>query len=382
MPPRRPQRLAEIPGFGIDKVAAAAGADPGILRLENLDTDLPPARAALDAARAAVGDDEFNSYLPFTGRDDMKAAVAAHATRRYGIEIDPSTVTITGGDGDSMLNPLLAVTDAGDEVIVTDPTYAGMLNRVRLAGCTPRPVALEVRDGAWRLDPEALRAAVGRRTRAIYLMNPSFPTGFRLDEAEWEAVAALCRERDLWLIYLSMFEGIVFDGATILHPFGFDGMRERTVVGGTASQEWRLIGYRAGWTFGPPELAGDLGVIHIYNAITPSGIGQAAATAALDVDDLGPCVAEWERRRDALMEQLAGLPAVRPAGTWSMVMDCDALGVAPADLSRRLLEHGVAATPMTGWGGPVADRHIRFVFSNEPAERLRTLRARLDAALA
>jgi aspartate/methionine/tyrosine aminotransferase len=377
----RAARLATIAGFGIDAVAAAAeGRD--VLRLENLDTDVPPSRAAMDAARAAVGDDEYNSYLPFTGRDELKAAIAAYTRRRSGAEVDPATITITGGEGDCMLNGLLTVTDPGDEVIVTDPTYAGMINRVRLAGCTPRPVPLQAREGAWRLDLDALSAAASERTRAIFLGNPSFPTGFRADEEEWEAICTLCRERDLWLLYWSCYEGVVFDGAAPVSPLSFDGMAERTVVMGSASMEQRLIGYRVGWTFGPAEIAGDLAVVHIYNAICPGGIGQAAATAAFGVDDLDECVAEWQRRRDAMLEQLDGLPIVRADGAWSMCLDAEALGFDSAELSRCLLEQRIAATPMKGWGGPVADRQVRFVFSNEPVERLGVLGERVRAALA
>ncbi len=76
------QRLRDIPGFHIDRVAAAAGDDPDVLRMENLDTDLPPPAAAIAATRAAIGEDEANSWLPFTGRDDLKDAVAAYIERR------------------------------------------------------------------------------------------------------------------------------------------------------------------------------------------------------------------------------------------------------------------------------------------------------------
>src|SRR5205807_5510072 len=77
-------RLSQIPGFNIDRVAAAAGNDPQVLRMENLDTDVPPPSAAMEATRAAIGEDEANSWLPFTGRDDLKEAVAAFIQRRGG----------------------------------------------------------------------------------------------------------------------------------------------------------------------------------------------------------------------------------------------------------------------------------------------------------
>ena len=149
MSPSRASRLDPIPGFGIDRVAAAAGDDPAVLRLENLDTDIPPPAAAIEATRAAVGEDDANSYLPFTGRDDLKDAVAGLVARRSGTPVERSQVTITCGEGDNMLDALLAVVDPGDEVVLTDPVYAGMLNRVRLTGAVPRLVPFHVAGGSW-----------------------------------------------------------------------------------------------------------------------------------------------------------------------------------------------------------------------------------------
>src|SRR2546427_8085076 len=150
-------RLEHIPGFNIDRVAAAAGDDPDVLRLENLDTDIPPPAEAMEATRASIGEDEANSWLPFTGRDDLKEAVAAYIERRGGPRYDGRReIVITSGEGDAMLDALFCMTDPGDEVILTDPTYAGMLNRVRLVGATPRLVPLRVIDGVWRLDLDAL----------------------------------------------------------------------------------------------------------------------------------------------------------------------------------------------------------------------------------
>src|SRR5450759_4900147 len=126
------RRLEHIPGFSIDRIAAAAGHDPDILRMENLDTDIAPPEDAMEATRVAIGNDEANSWLPFTGRDDLKVAVAAYVERRGGPSYEAlREVVITCGEGDAMLDALLCMTDPGDEVILTDPTYAGMLNRVR-----------------------------------------------------------------------------------------------------------------------------------------------------------------------------------------------------------------------------------------------------------
>ncbi len=378
------KRMAGIPGFGIDRVAAAAGEDPEVLRLENLDTDLLPPEDALRATREAVGRDDANSWLPFTGKAGLRRAVARQVEERSGVAFDPETqVVITCGEGDAMVDALFVVTDPGDEVILTDPTYAGMINRVRIVGAVPRLVPLHSERGEWRLDTEALAAAVGDRTRAIFVANPGMPTGNHLNEEEWKAIASICRERNVWLVYLAWMERILFDRRPYRHPASLPDMANRVIHVGCVTMEQRMIGWRIGWIVSPAEVADDVARAHIFNGLTPGGIAQAGAVVALQAppEDLAGAVAEWERRRDAMLDQLEGLPAVRPAGGWSMLMDVEALGLSAPDLSRALVERKVAATPMTTWGERVSPRHIRFVYSKEPVERLSQFGERLRAAL-
>jgi aspartate/methionine/tyrosine aminotransferase len=382
--PGRNERMATIPGFGIDRVAAAVGEDPEVLRLENLDTDVPPFEGALRATREAVGRDEANSWLPFTGKAALRAAVARQFEERSGVVVDPDTqVVITCGEGDAMVDALFVATDPGDEVILVDPTYAGMINRVRIVGATPRLVPLRPEDDEWRLDTEALATAVTDLTRAVFVANPGMPAGNHLDDEEWEAIASICRDRDAWLVYLAWMERILFDDRPYRHPASLPDMADRVLHVGCVTMEQRLIGWRIGWVVAPAAVADDVARAHIYNGLTPGGIAQAGAVAALGAspDDLAGAVAEWQRRRDTTLQQLEGLPAVRPAGGWSLLMDVEALGASPPDLSRALVEEKVAATPMTTWGERVSPRFIRFVYSNEPEERLSELGGRLRAAL-
>src|SRR6266508_3761336 len=260
------RRLEHIPGFNIDRVAAAAGDDPNVLRMENLDTDIPPPAAALEATREAIGQDDANSWLPFTGRDDLKEAVAGYVERHGGPRYDgPREIVITSGEGDAMLDALFCLTDPGDEVVLTDPTYAGMLNRVRLVGAVPQLVPLHIADGEWRLDLDALRAAVTGRTRVVFLNNASFPSGWVASDEELEAVASICLERDLWLLYWGGFEGIVFDGrGPVRHPAALPGMRDRTVTLGSPSFEQRMIAWRVGWVVAPGDLVNDVSRVQIY----------------------------------------------------------------------------------------------------------------------
>jgi aspartate/methionine/tyrosine aminotransferase len=380
------RRLEGIPGFGIDRVAEAAGSDPEVLRLENYDTDIPPHPDAVEVTRAAIGLDEANSYLPFSGRDDMKEAVAELIARRGGPEYDPyAEIVITQGDGDGAVNALLALTDPGDEVILTDPTYAGMYQRVRLVGAVPRLVLLHGDASGWRLDLKALRAAVTERTRAMFLMNPAIPTGWVANDEEWAAITGICRERGIMLLYWMHWEAIVFGGRRVVVPSGLEGMRDLTVTLGSVSLEQRMIGWRVGWMVARAELAPTLAMVHIYNGIVTSGFGQIGAAAALRIgdDDVRAAVAEWERRHNELVRQCEGLPLVPAHGGWSALFDAEACGFDASELSRRLLDQKVAATPMTdAWGGAYANKYLRLVFSNEPVERLSLLGERLRAALA
>ena len=377
------RRLDHIPGFNIDRVAAAAGDDPGVLRMENLDTDLPPPPEAVEATREAAGEPAANSWLPFTGRDDLKEAVAAYIERHGGPRYDGGEIVITCGEGDAMLDALFCLTDPGDEVVLTDPTYAGMLNRVRLVGAEPRLVPLVVDRREWRLDLDALAAAVGNRTRVVFVNNASFPSGWVASDDEWDAITTLCRDRDLWLLYWGGFELTLFDGQQMRHPAALPELRGRTVTIGAPTFDQRMIAWRIGWVVAPPQVANDVSRVHIYNGLVPSGFNQVATRVALELPDdhITDAVAEYQRRRDETLRQLEGLPAVRPAGSWSLLLDVAALDLDCVQVSGRLLEQKVAATPMRGWGGEVADRHVRFVFSREPIERLQLLGERVRAAL-
>jgi aspartate/methionine/tyrosine aminotransferase len=377
------ERIAQLPGFAIDQVAAAAGNDPEVLRMENLDTDLRPPAVAIAATAAALVDPRANSYLPFTGSLALRQAVASKLGRQTGRVYDPDReVVITCGGTEGVLDALLATVDPGDEVVLTDPTYAGLIQRVRLAGAVPKLVPL-IAGARWRLDVEALAAAVGPSTRALLIMSPSMPAGAVLDRAEWEAIADACRRVDAWLLYDAAMERILFDGLPYLHPASLPGMAERTITIGSASKELRMIGWRVGWVVGPDPVMSAVARAHIYNAVTATGIAQAGAAAAItEDDDISAAVAEWQARRDVVLAQLDGLPVHAPSGGWSMLLDVRAMGLGAGEAAARLLAVGkVAATPMTTWGAAYGDAFVRLVFSREPVSRLETLRARVDLAL-
>ena len=381
-------RLREIPGIGVDAIgdAADAVADPEFLRLENLDTDIRPPAVALAATRAAVDDDAANSYLPFQGRRSLRAAAAAHVGRLAGRTYDPGTACVSVAGGlNGILNALLATVEPGQEVVLCDPIYAGLVNRVRLAGGVPRFVPATATPSGWTVDPAELAAAVGPATAAVLMMGPAMPTGLVLDDRHWSALASACERHDAWLIYDAAMERIRFDGLPPSHPAAHDGLAGRTITVGSASKELRLIGWRVGWVVGPAEILADIRLVGLTNVVCQVGLGQEAVAAALDAPDadadVASATAEWRRRCSTMLRELAAYPVVRPHGGWSLLLDTRPLGLTPAALSRLLFERAkVAATPMDGWG-PGGSHYLRFVFANEPVERLAGLGERFRRAI-
>ena len=380
-------RLAGMAGIGVDRMGNLAdrSRDGAILRLENLDTDLRPPPGVEEATRQAIGEDAANSYLPFLGADALRQAAATLVSRISGVEYDWNTSTIVSAGGlNGILNVLLALLEPGDEVILTDPIYIGLVNRVRLAGGVPVFAPYRIEDGVWRLDRDRLRQAVTAKTKALLMMSPSMPTGAVFTRRDWDSICAVCREADAWLLYDSAMERILFDGLDSTHPASLPGMAQRTITVGAVSKEYRMIGWRVGWIVAPPAIIDDIGLVNISNVVCPVGIAQAAATVALQAPDadIAAASAEWQHRRDVMLHELEGLPIVKPQGGWSMLLDVSGFGLTGAEASQRLLEKGkIAATPMTGWGSERSANFVRFVFSNEPVSRLHGLRERVEAAL-
>jgi N-succinyldiaminopimelate aminotransferase len=378
-------RLAQVPGIGVDRTGNAADAakDPTILRLENLDTDIAPPPIALEVTRRGIGVDENNSYLPFLGQDDLRKAAIERVTRVSGIDYDwRSECIISAGGMSGILNCILALIEPGDEVIVTDPTYAGIINRIRLAGGVTVFVPLLPAPTGWRLDTEALEKAASPRTRMI-VISPGMPTGHILTHSEWEAVARVSIKTDAWLLYDAAMERILYDGRTVIHPASLPHMRERTITVGAASKELRMIGWRVGWIVGPQNIMNNIGLVSIANVVCQTGISMAGVAAGLNAPDDGlkEAVRVWEERRNTLLHELDGLPVIPPHGGWSMLLDAEALGMtAPALTEKLFKEAKIATTPMVGWGENAA-KYVRFVFSNEPKERLHGLGKRVKRAI-
>ncbi|KIV79407.1 hypothetical protein PV11_06969 [Exophiala sideris] len=395
----RPQRETGSEDEGVTRQSNHAGPfDYNALSRRRLRPRLPPPgkprcrhpsdHDALSYTQSAVHQDEFNSYLPFTGQTRLRNVAAMHVSQLSGVKYtgERNCVISTGGLS-GILNVLLATIEEGDEVIMTDPTYRGLINRVLLAGGVPKLVPFTFHPGReWQLDRQALRSAISERTTAMLLMSPSMPTGGYLDREDWHLVSELCVPNDLLLILDAAMERLVFDRRGIVSPAGLPGVAERTVIVGSSAKELRMIGWRVGWIVGPEDLMRDIAAVSMANVVVPVGIAQEAVAIALEESSISSTsmagyVNELQARRDLNLSELEGLPVGVPAGGWCLLLRVSDFGIDGATASKRFLSQGVCATSMDGWGDVHGRQYIRFVFSNEPLDRLKGLGKKVRQAL-
>ena len=380
-------RLDHITKIGVEVMGDLADklSDPEVLRLENLDTDLRPPQSAVDFTKRAVDDDEANSYLPFFGLDPLRKAATALVERQSGQTYNWETECVIGAGGmSSILNVLLATLEPGDEVLLTDPIYVGLINRVRPSGGVPKFVPLSPSPEGWRLDMEALEKIAPEPVKVALLMSPAMPTGCVFTKDEWGALTNFCKLANCWLIDDTAMERILYNDQPAIHPASFSGMRDKVITCGAVTKEYRMIGWRVGWAVGPAEIMADVMRVSISNVVCQTGIAMGAAAAAIKDpnDGIKTSVEEWKRRRDVAVEELKDFDVIPPDGGWSFLVDVSPLDMDAPTASKRLLDKGkIAATPMVNWGSKNSTKYVRIVFSNEPVERLKGLGKRFKDSL-
>jgi N-succinyldiaminopimelate aminotransferase len=341
------------------------------------DEDGPP--ELLEAAQAAIRAGH-NQYAPLPGVPALRAAVAAHQARFYGLDVDADDgVQITFGATEAIAAALLALIEPGDEVVLIDPAYDSYAACVAFAGGVRRTVTLRPPD--WALDGDALRAAIGPRTRVLLLNSPHNPTGKVFTHDELSLIADVCVEHDLIAITDEVYEHLVFDGEHV--PLAtLDGMAERTVTVSSLGKTFSCTGWKIGWASGPAELVAGVRTAKQFLTFAGGTPFQHAGAVALGLGD------EWYRRfaegmrerRDRLCAGLAaaGLDVIVPAGTYFANVLVPNDGV---EFCRALPERaGVVAIPTSVfYADPDAGRSlVRFTFCKRADvidEGIRRLRA-------
>lgn len=330
--------------------------------------DFPAPEVLKEAACAAIRADD-NQYAVTWGAPSFREALVDWYAQRYGMEVDGyGEITVTCGATEAMATVMLAAIDPGEEVIILEPFYENYGPDAVL--CEAKPVFVPLDPPDYRLDPERLRAAVTDRTRAIVINTPNNPTGRVFDRHELEAVAALCRERDILAITDEIYEHILYQGEHL--PLAlFDGMRDRTVVVSGLSKTFSVTGWRIGTIVSPPQLTGAIRKVHDFLTVgAPAPLQEACAVGLRELgpDYYGWMTREYSAKREVLFEALtnAGFSCLRPEGAYYVLADFSGLSAEDdVAFSRRLVrEAGVAPVPGSSFFS-VAERGrnlVRFVF--------------------
>jgi N-succinyldiaminopimelate aminotransferase len=345
-----------------------------------------PDRPLPDCIRAAVERaiaDGSNQYPPVRGEPKLREAVAAHARRFYGQEIDPDReVTITSGVTEAIHAAVFSVVDPGDEVIVFEPLYDCYVPCIQLAGGIPVPVTLH--PPSFRFDPGELRAAFSRRTKALILNTPHNPTGTVFSRDELGIIADLCMEFDVLAITDEVYEHIVFDGEEHHRLATLPGMRDRTLTLGGAGKTFSCTGWRIGWAIGPAPVHDAINRLRAFTVFAAARPFQLAIAVGLQMADsfYRQLASDYQARRDRLIGTLAacGLDPTRPAGGFFILADIPSTFAAGARGFCRYLaeEHGVVPVPADAFylRPDRGDRTVRFSFCPRP-EALETAARKL-----
>jgi methionine aminotransferase len=339
------------------------------------DFDGPQALRDAVARHIAAG---HNQYAPMTGLPALREQVAAKVARSYGRTVDPdSEVTITPGATQAIFCAIQALIRPGDEVIVFDPCYDSYEPSVLLAGgrCVHVPLALP----GFAIDWQRLADALSDRTRLIILNSPHNPSGALISPVELEQLAALIRDRDIYLVSDEVYEHLVFDGVPHASVLAHEELYQRALVVSSFGKTYHVTGWKTGYVVAPPALSAELRKVHQYVSfcgVTPLqwALADFMAEHPEHVEELP---AFYQAKRDLFCDLLADSRFTfnRAAGTYFQLADYSAIradldDVAMAEWLTR--EHGVAAIPVSVfYQQPPKDlRLVRFCF----AKREETLR--------
>jgi len=353
--------------------------------------DFPAPAEIKRAAQEAIAAD-INQYAITWGAKSLRHAIAAKMKKWQGLEIDPETeITVCCGSTEAMIASLLAITNAGDEIVVFEPFYENYGPDAILTGARPRFVTLHPPAdpaGEWSFDERELRSAFGPRTKAIILNTPNNPTGKVFTRAELECIRELCVEFGALAITDEIYEHILYEGARHVSMATLDGMRERTITINGMSKTYSVTGWRVGWAVATPVLANAIRKVHDFLTVgAPAPLQEAGATALSLPDRYYEGLATaYRARRDRLLPALrqAGFKTFIPRGAYYIMTDIGGFDFSDdVSFARHLVKDiGVASVPGSSFYSrpELGARQVRFAFCktdatlDEAARRLRQLK--------
>ena len=341
-----------------------------------------------DAACAAIQGD-INQYPITWGAENLRQAIARDFSKRYGVKVDETQVTVCCGSTEAMLSTLLAVLDPGDEVVIFEPYYENYGPDSIISGAVPRFVRL--REPDWTFDPSELEAAFNNKTRAIIINTPNNPTGKVFTKEELESIAKLCLQWDVLAITDEIYEHIIYDGHRHVPMASMTGMADRTVTINGLSKTFSVTGWRVGWAIAPSDLAGPIRKMHDFLTVGAPAPLQEAGVAALAMPEsyYSEMAAGYAKRRALLCGILErhGFRFKPPQGAYYVMTDIAHFGFdSDIEFATYLVkEVGVAVVPGSSFFNDrkAGRTKVRFVYSKrdetlrEADKRLAKLAARV-----
>lgn len=281
----------------------------------DLDTPGPLVDGAVDSIRGG----DRQTYTHYSGLPDLKAAIRAKLARDNDLTFDDDQILVASGSSGAMYAAALALLDPGDEVILFEPFYSYHYSTLLLLGLIPVTVRLD--PATLALDTDALRAALGPRTRAVILNTPANPTGKVFTREELESIGGLLDGTPIRVLTDEVYEYLVYDGRRHISPASVDSLAARTLTIGSFSKTFSITGWRVGYVAGAAEaveLAGRVFDQLAVCAARPMQRGVARGLEQLDDSFYRALRDGYQAKRDRFCAALtrAGFEASPPQGAY------------------------------------------------------------------
>ncbi len=362
------------------KALEATGRD--IIHLEIGEPDFPTPRHIVEAAKTAL-DEGWTHYGPAQGLPDLREAIAAYISRTRQIDVGPEHVCVVPGGKPIIFFPMLALLEAGDEVIYPDPGFPIYRSMVSFLGAKPVPVPL-LEERGFSFDLNVLRDRLTDRTRFLILNSPQNPTGGIISEEDLREIAELVKDRDLTILSDEIYSRLVYTDTPPFSIATLPGMQEKTIILDGFSKTYAMTGWRIGYGVMPTWLVEAVNKLMVNSNSCTASFTQRAALAALEgpQTEVEGMVSEFRRRRDAFCSALNRVPGFRcslPEGAFYAFANVRGTGMPSQDLADFLLnEAGVACLGGESFGD-YGEGYIRFSYANSLDNLLEAAR-RMEAA--
>ncbi len=333
--------------------------------------DLPtPDFISKAAERALQAGHTF--YPPKRGIPELRQGLAAYMERQFGAPLDPARVTVTSSGMNAIMLTLQAIMNQGDNLVVVSPAWPNIYSACEIVGGVPRCVTLDPQpEGGFALDLERLFAACDDRTRALFIISPSNPTGWIITPAEQQAILAFCRARGLWLIADEVYHRFVYDRPVAPSFLQIAEPEDPLFVVNSFSKSWAMTGWRQGWLIHPARLGPVFDNLVEYNTSGGQPFLQHAALVALTEgeDFVAENVDRCRQSGEIVFQNLAALPRVRidrPRGSFYSFFGVEGMTDSLAFCKEILEKSGVGLAPGAAFG-PGGEGYIRLCFASSPA---------------